>query len=129
MHYKAIVSRHFSLLLILFLTKSATNSPDSVSSDMNPKYLTLECSLICISSYLIFSFLTFFIFNLVAKSIDLVLSSPPEWILSLSSQIYSKSLFSFFLFYFFSISVISLCRRTRHVSLAQTKRLNLSYSL
>ena len=49
--------RNFSLLLILFITESAIISPDSVSSSMNPKYFTLECCLICISPYFIFSFL------------------------------------------------------------------------
>ena len=91
--------RNFSLLLILFITESALVFLDIVSSSMHSRYFTLECCLICISPYFIFSFLTFFILNLVAKSIDLVLSSP-KWILSLlstnQSQLLSKSLFSCF---------------------------------
>ena len=61
----------------------------------------MEYCLICTSPYFIFSFQTFFILNLIAKSIDLVLPSP-KWILSLlltnQSQMLSKSLFSSFFF-------------------------------
>ena len=43
---------------------------------MQPKYVTFECCFICIFLKLIFSFGTFFILRLEAKSIDLVSSSP-----------------------------------------------------
>ena len=83
MHYKAIVSGlefcffrlgSFSLLLILFLTESAIVSPDFVSFSIHRKYFTLECYLICISPYFIFTFLTFFILNLVAKRLSFVIT-------------------------------------------------------
>ena len=89
---------NFSLLLILFITEIAVVSPDIVSSSKYPKYFTLEFCLICISPYFLFSFMTFFILNLVAKIIDLVLPSP-KWMNLLStnqSQMLSKSLLSCF---------------------------------
>ena len=61
--------------MILFITESTIVFPDIVWSSTHSKCLTLECCLICIPSYSIFTFLTFFILNLVAKSIDLVLWS------------------------------------------------------
>ena len=76
--------------MILFVTENAIVSPDIISPSTHPKYLILECCLICISPYSIFSFLTFFILNLVAKSIDLVLwsvksfSGKKVWIFYLS---------------------------------------------
>ena len=72
-HYTAIVSglqlkiyfsdrKIFSLLLILSITKNAIDSSDIVPSSMGPNYFTLECCLICISPYFIFSF-PYFIFS------------------------------------------------------------------
>ena len=68
--------RNLSLAFILLITFSATDSPDIVLSNIQPKYVTFECCFICIFLYLIFSFGTLFILRLEAKSIDLVLSSP-----------------------------------------------------
>ena len=112
--------------MILFITESAIASVDVVSSRMHPKYFTSECCIICISPYFIFSFLSFFILNLVGKSINLVLLLL-KWILSLlltnQSEMLSKSLLSCF-----SISLISLWWQTRHVSSAYRKRLHLRAS-
>ena len=51
--------REMLAIINLFTTESAIVSLDIVSSSMHPKYFILECCLICISPYVIFSFLTF----------------------------------------------------------------------
>ena len=120
-HYKAYVSvlvpkklflwqRNCSLLLILLITLRAIASPDIVSSIRRPKYLTLECCLICISPYFLLRFYRFFLLSLEAKSIGFVLFLP-NWILSLLStnqlHILEKSTFNCFW-----VSLIYLCWQT-----------------
>ena len=100
-------SRNFSFLLILLRTFSAIVSPDIVSSSNHLRYLTLECCLICISSYFMWSYFIFFHSNFEAKSIDFDLSSP-KCILSLLSANQSHIL-QISSTKWFSILLISLC--------------------
>ena len=51
--------------------KSKNEKKKKKQTNTHRKYFTLECCLMCISPYCIFSFLTFFILNLVAKGIHL----------------------------------------------------------
>ena len=87
MHYKAIFknlffqSWNFSLLLILFIT-AKTVEVQALLHLAGTQIFTLECSLIYILPYSIHSFVIFFILDLVAKSIDLVLLLLPKWIIS-----------------------------------------------
>ena len=118
------LSRNLSLEFILLITFRAIDSPDIVSSNIQPKYVTFECCFICIFLYLIFSFGTLFILRLEAKSIDLVLSSP-KWMLSLlstnHSQMFVKSSFNCF-----SISITFFPWKTRQGSSAYRNRFYLT---
>ena len=51
--------RSLSLDFILMITFCGINTPDTVSSNMQPKYVTFECCLICIFLQVMFSFGTF----------------------------------------------------------------------
>ena len=112
--------RNLSLEIILLITFRAIDSPDTVSSNIQPKDVTFECYFICIFLYLIFSFGTLFILRLEAESIDLVLSSP-KWMLSLlftnHSQMFVKSSFNCF-----SISITSFPWKTSQESSAYKNR-------
>ena len=58
----------------MFITFRAIDSFEIVSSEMQPEYVTFEYCLICIFLELMFSFGTFFILCLEAKSIDILLT-------------------------------------------------------
>ena len=96
------LKRNFSLPFILFTTFNAIGSLDIDSSNTHPRYVTSAFCFIFISLYLIFSLQIFLVLRLLAKRIDLVLSSP-KWILNLlstnQSQIFSKSSLSIFFDY------------------------------
>ena len=100
----------FQLVVNLFITLSAIASPDIVSSNKHPRYLTLKWCLICISSYFVLRFLIFFLLNLEAKSVNFVFSLP-KCILSLLSTNQSH-ISEKILLYYFSVSSISLCLQT-----------------
>ena len=85
-----------NLEFILFITWMAMDSPERVSSKMQPKYVTLEYCFILMSLYRIFSGFDFLILCLLPNKIDFVLSLP-KWTLD-------------------SISVISLCWSIKQVS-------------
>ena len=55
---------------------SAIASPDIVSSNMHPRYLTFERSLICICPYFKWNVFIFFLLNLEPKRTNFVLFSP-----------------------------------------------------
>ena len=83
----------------MFITESGIVSLDIISSSMHPEYLTLDCSLICISPYFIFSFLTFFYFESSHKKyrLSFVIAKMDTWlIIGKQSQMLLKSLFSCF---------------------------------
>ena len=83
------------------------DSPERVSSKMQPKYVTLEYCFILMSLYWMFSGFNFLILCLLPNKIDFVLSSPKLIFNSLSTN-QSQSILKF-LFSGISISVISLC--------------------
>ena len=63
---------------------------------MQTKYMSFEFCLICILLSVMFSFGTFFILHLEAKSIEVILSSPKSMLSLIStkhSQVFVKSLF------------------------------------
>ena len=87
-----------SFLFILFNAFKGTDSSDKVSSKTQIRYVTCECCFIIICLYLTFSFLVLLILCLLAKRIDLVLSSPKlmlNLLLMSQSQTFSESLFQF----------------------------------
>ena len=57
-----LLYRNLNLEFILLITFRAIDSPDIVSFNIQPKYVTFECCFICIFFYLIFSFGTLFIY-------------------------------------------------------------------
>ena len=111
-----ILCRNLSLLLILFITFKAIASPDKVSSNSQPEYVTFEYCLILTSPYSM-SRGTIFLFQfLVEKRIDLVLSFP-KWMLNLLSTNQSHIFEKFFVSSSFICSR-SLCWNNKHVSSA-----------
>ena len=111
-----ILCRNLSLLLILFITFKAIASPDKVSSNSQPEYVTFEYWLILTSPYSM-SRGTIFLFQfLVEKRIDLVLSFP-KWMVNLLSTNQSHILEKFFVCSLFICSR-SLCWNNKHVSSA-----------
>ena len=98
-----------SLLLILFITFKAIYSPERLSSNERPRYVTVVWyCLICICSpYLISRLPTWISLCFVSNSIHFVFSSP-KWILCLLSTNQSQTSEKF-LFRFLSISLTSLC--------------------
>ena len=96
----SFLCRNLSPEFTLLITFRAMDSPDSVSSDMQPKHATFECCFIFLYFYnrcLVFG--TFFISHLEAKSTDLVLSALKQMLILLStdhSQMFVKSLFNYF---------------------------------
>ena len=107
--------QQFQLVVNLIYNVKSHDFPRHLSSNKYPKYLTLEFCLVCISTYFKVSLSIFFLLNLVAKCIDLVVSSS-KFILSLllsnQSHILQKSSFNW----------LSLCWQTRHISLVWRKR-------
>ena len=113
--------------MLLNLFTRLTASPNIVSSNEHPRYLTLECCLVYISSYFMWSFLYFSLLNFKAKSIGFVLSSPKCMVTLLyknQSHILQKSSFNFI--FWFSILSVPLCWQTRHESSALRKRSHLT---
>ena len=72
--------KKLNLLLILFITLEAMDSPEISSSRMHPKYVTLYCWEILISPLLMSRISSFFKHLFDPNTIDLVLSSP-KWML------------------------------------------------
>ena len=99
--------RNLNLEFILFITWMAMVSPESVSSKMQPKYVTLDYCFILISLYWMFGSFHFLIFCLLPNKIDFVLYSP-KWIVTLLSTNQPQSILKF-LFIADSILIISLC--------------------
>ena len=99
--------QQFQLVVNLIYNVKCHDFPRHLSSNKYPKYLTLEFCLVCISTYFKVSLFIFFLLNLVAKCIDLVVSSS-KCILSLlstnQSYIYHQNLqvtVFFFQFYWY----------------------------
>ena len=89
------------------------DSPERVSSRMQPMHVTLEYCFILMWLYWMFSDFEFLILCLLPNKIDFVLSSP-KWILNSLSPNQSQSIMKF-LFSAVSISVISLCWNIKQV--------------
>ena len=109
---------NFTFPFILLHAFKVIGFPDKISFKTQPRYVTCECCCIFISLYFIFSFLALLILRLLAKIIDLVLSSPKYTVNLLStnqSQAVSKSLFSCF-----SISSTSLCSYINRIWCAES---------
>ena len=107
--------KKFNLPFILFTTFSAKGSPDILLPNKHPRYVTCKWCFTFTCLYLIFSWQVFLALHLLAKIIDLVLSSWKCTIGLLSpnqSQIFPKSLLSCF-----SISSTFLCwYKMQHLS-------------
>ena len=108
--------KNLNLGFTLFITCMPIDFPESVSSRMQPKYVTFVYCLIFISLYWIFKGLAFLILRLLLKRIDLVLSSP-KWMLSLLSTNQSHIKLKFLLSWI-SIFLIPLCWKIWQVSSA-----------
>ena len=83
----SVLCKNLSPKFILLVTFRAMESPDSISSDMQPKHATFECCFIFVyfdNWCLVFG--TFFISHLEAKSIDLLLSSLKQIVILLSTD-------------------------------------------
>ena len=100
--------KNLTLLLILFITFKAIDSPERVSSNKQPRYVTVWYCLMCISPYLISKLVTLLSLCFVPNSKHFVLCSP-KWMLSLLSIYKQSQTFDKFLFRFLSISFMSLC--------------------
>ena len=122
--------KKFQYLFILLITFSAISSLDITLSNTHLTYLSCECCFkftclyLTFSWHLTFSWQIFSDLHLLAKRIDLVLSSP-KCILSLlptnQSQILSKSLLSCF-----SISSTSLYCYKMHESSAYKSEIDMT---
>ena len=103
----------------------AMDSPETVSSKLQPKYVTFEYCFILMSLYWMFSGFDLLILCLLPNKIDFVLSSP-KWILNLLSTNQSQSILKFLLSddtisVILYVEILSKCHQ--HIAIVHSQQL------